>query len=59
MSERSDPSQGMAAPKRPASRPTPQPLSAAQVQPALNSRDKALTTPRAPQKITERDWRKG
>jgi hypothetical protein len=53
----------MAAPKRPASRPTPQPLSAAQVkrqvQPALNSRDKALTTPRAPQKITERDWRKG
>jgi hypothetical protein len=51
-------------PKRPSSRPTRQPVSAAemkrQVQPAINAADRAATKPRPAQKISgKQDWRRG
>jgi hypothetical protein len=64
MSKKSDPTQGMVAAKRPASRPTPKPLSAAevrrQVQPALDRKDAELTRPKPPQKVSDQqEWRTG
>ncbi|WP_027554546.1 hypothetical protein [Bradyrhizobium sp. Cp5.3] len=62
MSAKNDPSQGLGpARPRPQSVPTKRPVPMAQGdQAALNAKDKALTTPRPPQKVTGKtDWRRG
>jgi hypothetical protein len=63
--KQSDRAQGLVAiPKRPASRPTPAPVSAeqvrAQVQRAINAADATNTKPRPPQKVSgKQDWHRG